>query len=282
VSTVAELRRQGRRRLADSAAATGPREATLLLSRVLGLSEAQLLARSEQPVSSRHAAQYGTLLERRAAGEPVAYLLGEREFYGRSFLVDRRVLIPRPETEHLVEVTLDLVSGAPASVLDVGTGSGCIAVTLALEAPNLTVFASDVSLDALDVARSNCRRLAGPGAVCLFACDLLDGLDLGIIDLVVSNPPYLAPGEAAAMTPDVLEHEPHLALFAPPDGLAQLRRLLRGARGLRPGATLALEVGAAQAPQVAELAGEQFEVARIERDYAGHERVVCLRRRAPR
>jgi len=278
-TTVAELRREGRSVLAASPAAADPREATLLLARALGLSEAQVLARSEQPVERSKREQYRALLARRARGEPFAYLLGEREFYGRSFGVDPRVLIPRPETEHLVEVALASLDRQRATVLDVGTGSGCIAITLALERPDLLVLASDRSLDALDVARANRRRLAADRSVRLLAADLLDGLDPGMIDLVVSNPPYLAPADAAQLAIDVRDFEPSAALFAPPDGLAHLRRLIAGAHGLRAGARLILEVGANQAAEVAALAGETFEVERIERDYAGHQRVVSLRRR---
>ncbi|HVS66574.1 MAG TPA: peptide chain release factor N(5)-glutamine methyltransferase [Thermoanaerobaculia bacterium] len=279
LATIAELRREGRDRLSASRAAVDSREATLLLATVLGQSEARLLARSEQPVDDRHCAAYRALIARRASGEPVAYLLGEREFYGRTFAVDPRVLIPRPETEHLVEIALELFAARTATILDVGTGSGCIAITLALESSSLSLLASDRSLDALAVARANRRRLAPGRSILWLAADLLEGFELGGLDAVVSNPPYLSPDEAGSLATDVRDHEPHGALFAPPDGLDHLRRLVAGSRGLRTGARLIVEVGTSQAPAVAELAGNAFAVERIERDYAGHERVVCLRRR---
>ncbi|HVS16773.1 MAG TPA: peptide chain release factor N(5)-glutamine methyltransferase [Thermoanaerobaculia bacterium] len=282
MTTVADLRREGRALLAASPAHTGPREATLLLGRVLGLSEAQLLARPGLQVGEPDRARYRALLARRARGEPVAYLLGSREFFGRSFLVDRRVLIPRPETEHLVAAALAEVGDRRAVAVDVGTGSGCVAITLALEAPAVRVVASDLSLAALALARSNARRLAAERATRFVAADLLAGLDLRAIDLVVSNPPYVDPGAAATLPPDVREHEPPSALFAPQGGLGHLRRLLAAARDLRSGAALIVEIGAGQAEAVVALASEALEVEGVDRDYAGIERVVRMRRVARR
>jgi release factor glutamine methyltransferase len=278
MSSVADLRREGRALLADSPAHIDPREATLLLGKALALSEAQLLARPELEVGEDGCARFLELIARRARGEPVAYLIGEREFYGRPFLVDRRVLIPRPETEHLVEAAVAELGGREALVVDVGTGSGCIAITVALEAPGVRVVATDASPAALALARANARRLAAAHAIRFVAADLVAGLDLSAVDLVVSNPPYVDPATAANLAPDVVEHEPPAALFAPEGGLAHIRRLIGGARALRPGAGLCLEIGAGQAAAVVALAANGFSLEGIDRDYAGIERVVRLRR----
>ncbi|HVR07812.1 MAG TPA: peptide chain release factor N(5)-glutamine methyltransferase, partial [Thermoanaerobaculia bacterium] len=205
-----DLLREGRRRLAATAFAP-PREAALLLGAVLGLTEAQAMARDDQAVPAAAAARFEALLARRLAGEPVAYLLGGREFYGRRFAVDQRVLIPRPETEHVVEAALALALPAAPRILDVGTGSGCLAVTLALELRGATVTAADLSPGALAVAAGNARRHGVAGRVAAVASDLTVAFDLGGFDLVVSNPPYVDPADAPGLSPEVCKFEPHLA-----------------------------------------------------------------------
>lgn len=246
---------------------------------MLGLSEAQLLARPERPVTAVERARFVGLLERRLTGEPVAYLLGEREFYGRTFAVDRRVLIPRPETEHLVEAALGLALPPRPRLLDVGTGSGCIAVTLALELPAARVVASDLSPAALAVAAGNARRL-GASRVRLVAADRGTALVLEAFDLVVSNPPYIDPADAAGLSPEIVDHEPHRALFAPGRGDAVLADLIEEAARLRPGARLLLEIGHRQLPAVRRLAAPgPLHLTAIVDDYAGIPRVVALERR---
>jgi release factor glutamine methyltransferase len=278
------LVREARERLARAPFDTSPREAALLVGLALGLDEVGVLTRSRDPVAPEAAARLRHLLGRRAAGEPFAYLKGEREFYGRSFAVDRRVLIPRPETEHLVETTLELLAGAPTGgplrVLDVGTGSGCIAVTLDLElrgtGRDARVVATDRSPGALAVARANARRLGA--RVAFVHTDLTAGLDLARFDAVVSNPPYLAPAEAAVISREVRDHEPGAALFADDDGFAVMDRLLALRESLRPGARLLLEIGASQQVELLQrsrAAGWQIEDAL--RDLAGRPRVVALR-----
>jgi UDP-N-acetylglucosamine 1-carboxyvinyltransferase len=175
---------------------------------VLGLSEAQVLARGRQPAGATAQRLFLALLERRLGGEPVAYLLGEREFYGRSFAVDRRVLVPRPETEHLVEAALAARLPRSPRILDLGTGSGCLAVTLALELPAARLVATDLSPGALAVAAANVRRWGVEGRVGLAAADLFAGLDLAAFDLVVSNPPYIDRREAPTLSPEVVDFEP--------------------------------------------------------------------------
>jgi release factor glutamine methyltransferase len=218
------------------------------------------------------------LLERRLRGEPVAYLFGEKEFYGRVFSVDARVLVPRPETEHLVEAAIALARSAAAPrILELGTGSGCVAITLALELPRASVTATDLAIGALAVAAHNRRRLRAP--VRLAAARTLDGVDAGAADLVVANLPYLDPFSTGGLALEVLDWEPAGALYGGADGLDRFRDLFAGAPRLQPGARLVLEIGADQAEPVGALAA-QYHLRRLEtiRDYAGHDRIVVLSR----
>ena len=259
------------------------REAALLLSRILGRGEAGVLARPEDVVPASTAERFSALLERRLGGEPVAYLFGEREFYGRAFAVDPRVLIPRPETEHLIEATLALELPARSCIADAGTGSGAIAVTLALELPGVRLLATDVSFGALEVARTNVRRHEVAGRVTLAAADLVSALDLARIDLVVSNPPYIDPTSAPELSREVTGFEPHLALFAADRGRAVLERLLEETAGLRAGAHLIVEIGHDQGEWLEAAAGtrRQWELIEIVRDYGGVRRTAVLRRSQP-
>lgn len=262
-----------------------PREAIYLLAHVTGRSEARLRAFGEREVDPADAARYLDLVQRRAGGEPAAYLTGRREFYGRDFLVDPRVLVPRPETEHLVESVLELdlraEPGRPLRLLDVGTGSGCIAVTLALELTDgARIVATDLSADALDVARANALRLDAD--VRFVRADLTTALRLAAFDVVASNPPYVAHGARSTLSPEVTEHEPHLALFAPERGTAVLERLLAASRDLRPGAHLVLEIGHDQGEWLAERTRDlgHLELLHLLRDYGGRDRTAVLRRRS--
>lgn len=210
----------------------------------------------------------------------MAYLLGEREFYGRVFAVDRRVLIPRPETEHLVEAALGLDLPAAPRVLDVGSGSGAIAVTLALEIPAARVVASDVSLGALRVTRANAARHGVGRRVSPVAADLAAALRLARFDLVVSNPPYVDPAAAAGLSPEVAGFEPPAALFAPGAGRAVIARLLAAAAALRPQTPLVIEIGYDQSEWLRTTVAEQpgLELRDFVRDYGGKLRTAVLRR----
>jgi release factor glutamine methyltransferase len=256
-------------------------EAELLVAHAVGLTRLQVFLQLDRPVNESEVARARELLVRRGKREPVAYIRGEREFYGRAFRVDRSVLIPRPETELLVDLARELAkaSGAPSKIADVGTGSGCLAVTLALEFSGASVHAVDVSDEALAVARGNAERLGacvefvrgdGPRALAAAAP----------FDLVVSNPPYIDPAERASLEPDVRDFEPALALFTPErDPDHWLRRLLdEGARLLAPGATLLVELGLGQAPRAASLAAERGFSARTKKDFSGVERVLIVTR----
>jgi release factor glutamine methyltransferase len=249
-----------------------------LLSKVLGLGRVQLVIDADRPLEKAELAAYKGLHQRRRAGEPVAYLLGTREFYGRPFRVDRRVLIPRPDTETLVEAALARTRHVSlcARVLDLCTGSGCVAISLARERPTTRVLGVDLSEDALAVARENALRLGAVNAGFLRS-DLYEALPPGArFELITANPPYIPDAEIAALQPDIRDYEPRVALSGGPDGLDVIRRIVAGApRWLAPGGVLAIEVGAGQADGAAALferAGLR-DVARA-RDLGGHERVI--------
>jgi release factor glutamine methyltransferase len=253
-------------------------DAELLLCRALGTTRIQLIVDAKRALAESELAAMRELVKRRRAREPVAYILGEREFFGRTFRVDRRVLVPRPDTETLVSVALArtrTVSMATRA-LDLCTGSGCVAVTIARERPTSLVFASDASADALAVARDNALRL-GAYNVAFRQGDLYAAVEgAWRFDLVTANPPYIPSAEIASLMPDVRDHEPRLALEGGADGLALVRRIVAEAPAhLAPGGVLALEVGAGQAPAVgALLAGAGLGDVAVDRDYARIERVV--------
>ncbi|HEV8237782.1 MAG TPA: peptide chain release factor N(5)-glutamine methyltransferase [Thermoanaerobaculia bacterium] len=278
--TIRQLLAEARERLAAAPFATA-REAHLLLGHVLGWGEASLLARDDAAVSAEDAARFAALVERRLAGEPVAYLVGSKEFYGRSFAVDHRVLVPRPETEHLVEAALAVAKSLPARprILDLGTGSGCIAVTLALELADSRVTATDRAAAALAVTAANARALHA--SIALVAAAWAAPLRVEGFDLIVSNPPYLDP--AGPVMPEVAAWEPAPALWAGAGGLDAYRDLLTGLAAARPGTPLLLEIGVGQAGPLAELAARGgWRLAGVQRDLASIERVVELRRRRVR
>jgi release factor glutamine methyltransferase len=224
--------------------------AEILLAHVLSVGRVRLYVDLDRPLQKAELSAYRMLIERRGDGEPTQYLVGKREFYGRSFLVDERVLIPRPETELLVESVLQVVpKDAPARVLDVCAGSGCIGVTVASERPAASVWATELSPEAAEVARGNAEALGVGGRVTVLEGDLLAPVPAGArFDVVVSNPPYVASAEIRTLSPEV-QHEPRLALDGGEDGLALYRRLVVDARRvLKPGGLLALELGETQGP----------------------------------
>jgi release factor glutamine methyltransferase len=280
MATIGQLLAEARPRLAATPFGASTREALLLLGHVLGLSEARVIAREDAAVPPAAERRFRELLERRLTGEPVAYLTGEREFWGRPFQVDPRVLIPRPETEHVVEAALAERLPASPWILDVGTGSGCLAVTLALEVPGSRVVATDLAPGALEVARKNARRLGAADQVFLARTDLAAGLDLSRFDLVVSNPPYVDRSEIPEISPEVCNFEPHLALFPPGAGDSVLARLFAQCAGLRPGVALAVEIGRGQLDAVRRhAAASGLEIVGVREDYSGISRTVVLRRR---
>ena len=256
-------------------------DAAVLLSYVLHTNRAGLLAHRERMLNPNQIARFQELVQRRANLEPVAYLVGEREFYGLAFWVDARVLVPRPDTELLVERALHWIVAQqrPLVIADVGTGSGCIAVALAVHAPHCRVYALDISPGALAVARRNVERHNVSERVALLESDGMSAL-AEPVDLVVSNPPYTLLDE---IDEGVHRHEPHLALDGGSDGLAVYRRVIPAAAAiLRPDVptALLLEIGAWQAAAVVQLAQAAFPHAHINvhRDLADRDRVVEVAR----
>jgi release factor glutamine methyltransferase len=253
----------------------GPRlDAEVLLAHALGVDRTALWLDPDREVTGDAARWFRDAIRRRTVERvPVAYLVGHKGFRHLDLQVDARVLVPRPETEHLVEALLDLPPGV--RVHDVGTGSGAIALALKDERPDLVVSASDVSADALAVARGNAARL---GLDVGFAqADLLSGID-GDLYAIASNPPYVEDGSRSQLAPEVREHEPHLALFAGAEGLNAIRPLVTQAAATQ-ARVLALEIGAGQAPAVRALvAAAGFPDVDVVRDLAGIERVVVGRR----
>ena len=261
----------GARRTLEAAGCDAPRlDAELLLGAVLGVDRSRLIIDRDRPLSTAQAVGYAELVERRTAREPVAYILGRREFRRLTLSVDRRVLIPRPETELLVEAGRSLPAGW--RVLDVGTGSGAVALALKDERPDLDVRGSDISEDALAVARANAARL---GLDVRFArADLLDGERC---DAVLANLPYVADGAAGSLAPEITDYEPASALFAGVDGLDVVRRLVAAVAAVPagPAALLALEIGPEQAGEVSGLLrAAGFGAVKVRRDLSGRPRVV--------
>jgi release factor glutamine methyltransferase len=252
-------------------------DAELLLAHVLGVERERLVCDSELRVAGEAVRAFQQAVRRRAgAREPVAYIVGRRAFRALWLRVDRRALIPRPESELLVEVALGLPRAA--RVLDVGTGCGAIALALKHERPDLAVSGSDVSAQALALAQENGRRLGLE--VRWLRADLLRGVP-DEFDAVVANLPYVSPAARGALAPEISRHEPPQALFAAEGGLAAMRALLRQLAGRAAAATVALEVGAGQAAAVAALVGDAgYARVRRERDLAGIERVVVGEGRA--
>ncbi len=264
-------------RLAAAGIDTPQLDAELLLAHVLGWPRARLLSDSDTRADDARVAAFQSAVERRAsAREPVAYITGRRHFRRLELEVNPSVLIPRPETELLVAVALGLPSAT--RVLDVGTGCGAVALALKDERPDLHVSGSDVSQEALQVARANSRRL-GLDVSWLHA-DLLEGV-AGAFEVVLSNPPYVADSERTALAPEISGHEPELALYGGPDGLSVIRRLLGQLQSRTRTRVVVLEVGAGQAQRVGALMRAcGFGSVRSERDLAGIERVVVGERRA--
>jgi release factor glutamine methyltransferase len=253
-------------------------DAELLLGKALERTRIQLIADAKRPLEADELGRFRELVKRRRAREPVAYVLGVREFYGRPFRVDPRVLIPRPDTETLVDVALERTRHVSMSLrtLDLCTGSGCVGITLARERPTSSVVVSDASADALSVARENALRL-GAYNVAFRRGDLFAAVDPAWrFDLVTANPPYVVDGELAELQPEIRDHEPRLALAGGDDGLAIVRRIVAGAREhLADAGRLAIEIGFGQGQAAAELfvtAG--FAEVEVRRDYARIERVV--------
>ena len=300
---VEDCLRSGTLLLEQASIETAGLDAECLLAHVLGFPRWRLVTERRRRLTPDEFGRYLTLLQRRERREPLAYLVGTREFWSLALLVSPDVLVPRPETETLVEAALDLLRGdglsprpdssqspvpSPQSpvVVDLGTGSGAVAIALARELPGATVVATDVSRRALRIARSNAEAHGVTDRITLLRGNLwraLDGRNLGgQADVVVSNPPYIPSHVIPTLMPEV-QWEPRQALDGGPDGLQFHRAIISGApQRLRPGGFVLLEVGEDQAGAVRGLfeRAEHFEATRVYRDLAGRERVVVARRTA--
>lgn len=265
-----------------AASVPSPRlDAEVLLAHVLGWKRAGLYARPEFELTPVRQQVFQDLVERRRCREPIPYITGHREFYGLDFIVDRRALIPRPETELLVERALETAEhmgrGKEQLILaDIGTGSGIIAVSLAMYLPHAIIYATDVFAEALEVAARNISRYDLSRRVRVLWGDLLQPLPEQV-HLIVANLPYVSTGYLATAPPDVLAYEPLVALDGGPDGLVQIRRLLTQAgQWLLPGGAILLEIGASQGREVVAFAMQCYPAAKVElfQDYAGLDRIV--------
>ena len=242
--------------------ADAARDAALLLRHVLAISHAAQLTEPERELTTEQQATFDALILRRIANEPIQYITGEQEFYGLTLRVTPAVLIPRPETEQLVEAVLAEMNSAeldrtqPLRILDVGTGSGAIAIALAFHLPHAQITAVDLSAAALEVAIANTARHALAGRIRYLKSDLLDAFppDEAPFAAIVSNPPYVPAADRASLHPQVRDHEPAAALFAGPDGLDIYRRLIpQACAALQPNGLLALEIGHGQSEAIASL-----------------------------
>jgi len=261
--------RQGHKLLEDAGILAPRLTAEVLLAHAIGCQRSWLFAHSDEELRELWWIHYGRYLHQRLSGMPTQYVTGVQEFYGRDFRVTPDVLIPRPETEHLIEAAR---KHRVETTLDIGTGSGAIAVTLALETKS-HVVATDISPAALHVARQNALRLNAQ--VDFLECDLGAALRSHSFDLVVSNPPYIAETDRATLQPEVRDHEPALALFAGVDGLEIYRRLIpEAARLLKPGGRLILELGYNSLDPVRNMLDRWSEIEVIH-DLAGVPRVIC-------
>lgn len=258
-------------------------EAQVLLAHTLACDRVQLYTSFDKPLRAEELATYRALIQRRLAGEPVAYLVNEQEFWSLPFYVDARVLIPRRDTETVIEVILDQIEDrdAPLRIADIATGSGAIAVTLARELPAALVVATDVSGEAARIAADNAARNGVEDRVEVRAGDLLAPVvDEAPFDVLVSNPPYIPSADIAGLSPEV-RCEPRGALDGGADGLDLVRRIIAGAgERIRPGGLLVLEHGFDQAEQIAQLIADTgvFEPVSLRRDLAGNPRVTHARR----
>lgn len=274
--------REGARRLLEGGIDNAALEAVVLLGHALELSRAQLLLAGDKVLSSAQLRAYDHLLTRRCAHEPTAYITGKREFWSLDFKVNPAVLIPRPETERVVEIVIELAGESrarrPLRIVDLGTGSGAIAIALATELPRSKIFAIDISAAALAVAVENAASNSVDGKIEFVRSDLFERLSEDEpFDLIISNPPYVRGADIAALHPEVSRWEPCSALDGGADGLDFYRRIAaQGFDRLRPNGAVVVEIGAGMGESVATIFKGNASCAEVEvyKDYAGKERVV--------
>jgi len=269
-------------RLEEAGCDTASLDAQVILAHIMDRERGWLFAHYDQALTQEEADTFAELVARRAAAEPVAYLVGHREFYGLDLVVDPRVLIPRPETELLVDAVLDHVdsrSNQSVRMVDVGTGSGAVAVAVAANCPSVQIYAVDLSPSALEVAGENARRHDSRGQIRLLQSDLLASLPEAV-DIIAANLPYITSGDYPNLMADVRDYEPRLALEAGPEGLDLIERLLNQAPShLYPGGVLFLEIGADQGKAVLNLVERILPQAHhigLRQDYHGFDRLVVV------
>ncbi len=279
IVTLGEALLQARKRLSPNSS-TPQLDAEVMLSHVLGIGRATLLARTGDRLDADRLRHFEELVERRTKGEPVAYITGHKEFYGLDLLITRDVLVPRPETESVVDVCLEVLEQSAVSQLaDIGTGSGAILVAVLANRPRTRGFGVEISPEALEVARLNCTRHGVAARATLLLGDLLEPLP-NRVNVIAANLPYVSPGEAS---PEVATWEPNVAVFGGgDDGTATIRRFLHMAPGyLLPGGTIVMETAYSQGGAVSELARAAFPGASVEvrKDLAGYDRIVVVKTR---
>jgi release factor glutamine methyltransferase len=260
-------------------------DANLLARQVLGWSRAELLMRQDDPVPDGFDAAFNGLIERRARREPAAYICGRQEFWSRNFSVTPDVLIPRPETELIVEELLNLLPvdapALPRRIADIGTGSGCIAVSVAAERPHVRLVATDISRAALEVARRNAEAAGVAARIEFLECAYLSGTS-GAFDFILANPPYISEADYEELAPEIREYEPHTALKAGADGLRDIRQIVDvAAERLKPGGTLFMEIGHTQGGAVTDLVAQfpSLTLSRISTDLQRIPRVAVIERK---
>jgi len=292
VTSLGDILEKAIHRLAAAGCDTPRLDAEVLLAHSLGRERTWLYLHFSDPLDENQANKIEALLRRREQREPVAYIVGHKEFFGLEFEVNPHVLIPRPETELLVETALEIYDlrftiydfnttsdSSQFTIADIGTGSGCIAVSLAKHLPSVSIFALETSPAALSLARRNAEKHEVADSITFLSGDLLAGLTEPV-DLIVSNPPYVSRAELAAAMPEVSRYEPHLALDGGEDGLDVIRLLLPQAREkLKPGGSLLVEIGSTQGPAVRQLAQFHFPGAAVEvrKDLAGLDRLLVVK-----
>jgi release factor glutamine methyltransferase len=281
--TIRECLLEGKTLLSASGIETPSLDSNLLLARVLGTGKAELIIRGNETIAEEARSAFLTLIRRRGAGEPAAYILGRKEFWGLDFIVTPDVLVPRPDTETLVETALLKAGDAPGlRLLDLCTGSGALAVSLKHERPGWEIWASDISAKALDIAKANAEKILGsPEAVRFVSSDLFDAFDCSLrFSMIVTNPPYVKQGEIETLAPE-LRMEPSIALDGGEDGLRLIRRLIpQAVRRLSRGGRLLIEADPRQMEAIAVILKEnEFLTPETHRDLAGRERVISARMR---
>ena len=279
---ISEAIQEGAQTLRNGGVSESRREAGSLLSFVLGKDRTFLISRAEEQVDEEALAKFRESVERRANGEPLQYIVGFQDFFGRQFRVTPDVLIPRPETELLVEAAIEL-AGSVSFICDVGTGSGCIAITMSCEVEGTRAVAVDISPAALEVAKLNANTLSVKDRIRFQLSDCFDSLSVGEyqFDLIVSNPPYVAGETMAGLQREVRDHEPLMALSPGPDGLTVVRRLLVEAPPfLKAGGHMLIEIGFDQGEAVRRLVDESvWDLLAIRPDLQGIPRIVILRKK---